>query len=120
MTESLSAKTQAIFEELVKGRGERFDPSRNAGEIESAISSALAEDVDHVRAADIAFHLSDWIADGAFLVALQLFPERFTAEEIRGGVQGYLIHAPNHIAAAAHLAGWPIRDVFKVGLKLDD
>jgi hypothetical protein len=26
-----------------------------------------------------------------------------------------LIHAPNHLAAAAKLAGWPVRDVFGVG-----
>jgi hypothetical protein len=76
--------------------------------------------MDTGHAADIAFHLSDWAEDAAFLIALHLFPERFTVKEIHEGVVALLIHAPNHIAAAAHLAGWPLRDVFGVGLKLDD
>jgi hypothetical protein len=53
----------------------------------------------------IAFHLTDWNAEAAFIVALHLFPERFTAEQIREGADSLLIHAPNHMAAAAHLAG---------------
>jgi hypothetical protein len=53
------------------------------------------------------------------LVAVQMYPERFTAEEVRAGVQAFLIHAPNHVAAAAHLSGWPLRDVFGIGLELD-
>ncbi|MGH2548563.1 MAG: hypothetical protein ACRDHN_04190 [Thermomicrobiales bacterium] len=63
---------------------------------------------------DIAFHLTDWAADAAFLVALHLFPERFTAEEIADGIESFLIHAPNHVAAAAVLSGWPPKDIFGV------
>jgi hypothetical protein len=38
-----------------------------------------------------------------FIAALLLFPERFTAEEIRSGILDFLIHAPDHLTAAAKL-----------------
>ena len=66
-------------------------------------------------ASDIAFHLSEWNGDAWFIVAVFLFPDRFTAAEIRDGITGFLVHAPNHIAAAAKLAGWPVEDVIRVG-----
>ena len=67
------------------------------------------------QAAELAFHLSDWRSDGAFLVALSLAPERFTPAEVADGVMAFLIHAPNHVAAAAKLAGFPVSDIFEVG-----
>lgn len=54
----------------------------------------------------IGFHLIDWQAEAAFIVALALYPERFTDEEIREGVEGFLIHAPSHVVEAARLAGF--------------
>jgi hypothetical protein len=65
---------------------------------------------------DLAFHLSDWKADAAFLLALHLAPERFSREEVKEGIAQFLIHAPNHVAAAAKLGGWPIQDVFGIGV----
>jgi hypothetical protein len=115
-TETFLRKVRTIFDELA---GERAPKLGMNGAL-SVIAAALADDFGPERAADIGFHLSDWGEDAAFLVALHLFPERFTVEEIRDGVTALLIHAPNHIAAAAHLAGWPLHDVFRVGLKLDD
>ena len=109
-------KVRTILDELVGDRA--LNLGRNGAR--DVISAALAEELGVERAADVGFHLSDWGEDAAFLVALHLFPEQFTVEEIRDGVTALLIHAPNHIAAAAHLAGWPLRDVFEVGLKLDD
>jgi hypothetical protein len=67
------------------------------------------------RAYDLAFHLSDWRADAAFLMALHLAPARFNAEEVKEGLTQFLVHAPNHVAAAAKLAGWPVEDVFGIG-----
>jgi hypothetical protein len=79
-----------------------------------AIQRAFAE-MPAQESFDLAFHLSDWRADAAFLMALQLAPERFTAAEVRAGVTAFLVHAPNHLAAAAKLGGWPIEDVFGIG-----
>jgi hypothetical protein len=64
---------------------------------------------------DLAFHLSDWRADAAFLLALHLAPDRFSLEEVKEGVTQFLMHAPNHVVAAAKLGGWPVEDVFGIG-----
>lgn len=115
------AKVAAIFRELVGERATRLDGGRHNRDSVAIIARALspsAEDgasPDDGRARDIAFHLSDWASDAAFIVATQLFPERFTAAEIADGVEGFLIHAPNHVAAAAVLGGHPIDDIFEVG-----
>jgi len=115
-TETFRQKAKSIFLELARERAARL----GVNGAQDVIAAALADGLGLERAADVAFHLSDWAQDAAFLVALHLFPERFAAEEIRDGVLALLIHVPNHIAAGAHLSGWPIRDVFNVGLKLDD
>jgi hypothetical protein len=70
----------------------------------SVIASALANEYGP-KAKAIAFHMADWNSDAAFVVAVHLFPERFTAEEIAAGVRMFLIHAPNHIRAACVLTG---------------
>ena len=70
----------------------------------SVIASALADDFGD-KAEDIAFHMADWNSDAAFIVAVHLFPERFTKEEIAAGIGLFLAHAPNHIRAACGLSG---------------
>jgi hypothetical protein len=114
-TETFRRKVRTIFSELAGERAPKLE--RNGAE--NVIAAALTDEFGLERAFDVAFHLSDWGEDAAFLVALHLYPERFTVEEIREGVLAFVIHAPNHIAAAAHLSEWPISDVFKVGLTTD-
>jgi hypothetical protein len=46
----------------------------------------------------------DWNGEAAFIVALLLYPERFSSDEIEAGITGFLIHAPNHIPAALKIA----------------
>jgi hypothetical protein len=110
-------KVATILAEIAGDRAARLSGLNPAS---TFLVNALVPETTVEKAADIAFHLTDWAADAAFLVAVQLYPERFTDEEIREGVLAFIIHAPNHVAAAAHLSGWPVRDVFKVGLKLVD
>ena len=57
--------------------------------------------------------MMDWHGDAVFLIALSLFPERFTDEEIRQGVIWFLIHAGYHIPEAADLIMYPIRSHFR-------
>jgi hypothetical protein len=64
---------------------------------------------------DVAFHLSDWREDAAALLAVSLAPEHFTPEEIEECLMGFLIHVPNHVLAAANLAGFPASDIFETG-----
>lgn len=106
------AKTREIFAELVaETAGQNWADGFKCltGAIEPAL---IADEIDEQVAKDIAFHLSDWCDDARFLVALQLFPDRFTQEEISSGVMAFLIHAPNHVATAAKLYGFPVEDIF--------
>ncbi len=81
------------------------------------IAGALArhgEGAVSPHAHDVAFHLTDWVEEAAFILALRLFPDRFTPEEIADGIACFLLHVPNHVAAAAVLAGHPPEDIFGV------
>ena len=106
-------KAKAILAGAFPDREDRLDGGRPATETMDAIRSALEPEFGIERASEIAFHMADWNADAAFILAVHLFPERFTEEEIEDGVRLFLIHAPNHIAEAARLAGCPAEDVFR-------
>lgn len=114
---SVAQKVAVIFRELAGERASAVDGSRFPANVTSTITAAImGDDADEAKilhADEIAFHLTDWSAEAAFLVALHLFPERFTKEEIEEGVLAFLIHAPNHIVAAARLSGHPVEDIFK-------
>jgi hypothetical protein len=116
-TPSVREKVEAIFRELAGDRAATLEATSLPAGITSTITAALAAedagDDEILHADEIAFHLTDWSSEAAFLVALHLFPERFTPEEIREGVQAFLIHAPHHIIAAARLAGHPADDIFR-------
>lgn len=109
------AKVTAIFRELVGDRAVRLDASRHNADVIATIAQALSPSPGDRRAHVIAFHLSDWASDAAFIVAAQLFPDRFTPAEIADGVEAFLVHVPNHIAAAAALSRHPIQEIFIVG-----
>jgi len=103
--DSCRAKVEAIFRELVGERAQRVSATSLPAESVAAIAASYAPDIALQRAQDIAFHLSDWAGDAAFLIALHLFPDRFTPDEIQAGIGMFFVHAPYHIAEAAALAG---------------
>jgi len=74
---SVRRKVDAIFAELVGDRAKRLDGSVMAEPAMSAVGTALGEQYGE-KAHDIAFHMADWNSDAAFIVAVHLFPERFT------------------------------------------
>jgi hypothetical protein len=111
---SAREKVAAIFRELAGEKAERLDGSRYLADVNSRITTAIAssqEEADVLNADQVGFHLIDWQADAAFIVALALYPDRFTDEEVREGVDAFLIHAPSHAVEAARLAGVPISDL---------
>ena len=55
----------------------------------------------------------NWHGDAKFILALSLFPERFTDAEIRQGVIWFLVHAGHHIPEAERLIMFPIRSHFR-------
>jgi hypothetical protein len=103
--ESVCRKVLDIFARLVGDRAVRLDGSVIATPAMHAITEALAGEHGLEKANDIGFHMADWNSDAAFIVALHLFPERFTPEEINAGLGLFLVHAPNHIREACRLTG---------------
>jgi hypothetical protein len=113
-SKSFRTKVTEIFREFVGERAEILCSGLCDGQIYNRIADALVSesDIGEEVAKDIGFHLSDWHSDAAFIVALHLFPERFTPAEIEAGTADFLMHAPNHFAAAATLYGFPVDDIF--------
>jgi hypothetical protein len=114
--DTVREKVGAIFRELAGERARTLDGTILPAAITSAITAALssedATEREILHKDEIAFHLTDWNYDAAFLVALHLFPERFTPDEIRAGVGLFLVHVPSHVIAAARLSGNSTDDVF--------
>ena len=109
--ESATQKVETLFAELVgpeRARRLRADVPSSATTL---VTQALAESRDLLLADQIAFNVTDWQADAAFLVAIHLFPERFTPEEIAAGVESLLIHVPSHALTAARLSGHEAADL---------
>jgi hypothetical protein len=116
MPELENNKVIAIFQELAGDRAFKLRGTHYPADINTRITTALtnetASDSEVLRQDGVGFHLVDWNEDAAFIVALILFPERFTDEEIRDGVESFLIHAPAHILEAARLAGYSTKNIF--------
>jgi len=112
--DSFRQKVDALLSELFADRATRLREP-DAQQTRDTLARALSADYPPDVAREIAFHLVDWASDAAFVLAVHLFPERFTPEELVAGVDMLLIHAPNHLAAAAKLAGHPVEDIFEVG-----
>lgn len=115
----VSQKVQVIFREVVGDLAERLSGDRHLTDVKTRIASALSgeepSEEDILQNDRVAFHVIDWQAEAAFIVALALFPDRFSDEEIRDGVEDLLIHAPAHILEAARLVGRPTENIFLEG-----
>jgi hypothetical protein len=103
--DSVREKVSAIFRELVGSRERELDGSVESVQTKRAIAAALAQSYDADTATKVALHMSDWNSDAAFIVALHLFPERFTPDEIEAGMGLFLVHTPNHVREACRLTG---------------
>jgi hypothetical protein len=101
---SVQRKVDEIFRQMAGERAQRLDGSVVAAAAMTAMAAAYEGENPSV-AQDIGFHMADWNSDAAFIVALHLFPERFTPSEVRAGVGLFLCHAPNHIREACRLTG---------------
>jgi len=109
--DSVRKKVEAIFIELAGERDIHF--RRHSYQVvRDAIASAYSADRPPEIAQEIAFHMNDWCDDAAFIVALHLYPERFTPEEIEAGIGLLCAHVPAHVIAAARLTGFPTEDLF--------
>lgn len=72
--------------------------------------------LDAAAARDVAFHLTDWLDDLERLQRFYAEPEGGEPGEIADLLLQFLLHVPEHVAAAKKLAtGFPVTDVFEVG-----
>ena len=67
-------------------------------------------------AREVAFHLTDSLDDLSAFFAFCSHPGSHTPAQVNEMLLGFLLHAPNHIAAAAkRYADCPVSDIFGVG-----
>lgn len=90
----------------------------DASVVSQAIERALEADgygTPEIRH-DIAFHMTDWLADLEKWHAYCQSPETLDADQTTELLIGFLVHVPNHLAAASKLmTGIPVMDIFEVG-----
>ncbi len=91
-----------------------FDEAR----IQRAIVGALESyDFAPEVSQDVAFHMTDWLSDMEQWDAFCQNPDSLSPDDVHTLLIRFLIHAPNHIAAAHKLfLGYPLEDIFEVGI----
>lgn len=66
-------------------------------------------------AEDVAFHMTDWLDDLEAYARFCADPGSMSDEAVGEMLTGFLVHVPNHLAAAGKLyTGIPVTDVFGV------
>lgn len=102
-------KVLEIFRGLVGDKADKLSATHFPADINDRITSALAKenpewtDEEIIKNDQIGMNLVDWHRDAAFIVALTLFPERFTDKEIQDEIRSLIIHVPAHIKEAESL-----------------
>lgn len=86
--------------------------------VQSKIASAFAASgIPADSARDIAFHMTDWRSDLEAMIKIWEQADRMSDDEISELLYAFLVHVPEHVAAAAKLSGCgSIQDTFNVGV----
>jgi len=88
----------------------------DAAAVRERIEAALRAEHGEVTAREVAFHMTDWLADLDAFHGLCANPSSRSPADIERLLIGFLYHVPEHVAAAATLLlDYPIRDIFGVG-----
>src|SRR6266545_1138982 len=70
---------------------------------------------------DVAFHMTDWLDDLDAYCRFCADPSRLSDAEVGELLTGFLVHVPNHVAAASKLyTGVPVTDIFGVSATSED
>ncbi|MEZ0385798.1 MAG: hypothetical protein ACAI34_01930 [Verrucomicrobium sp.] len=105
-------KTAQIFQELCPNHYKNLlDPLRPKSteigqELAERVSRVFAERFGQEKAREFAIHVTGFPSDTAFLVALFLFPERFTDDEVAAGIRCFGIEASHHAVAIAKMLNY--------------
>ena len=86
--------------------------------VQSKIAGAFAASgVSVGTARDIAFHMTDWRSDLEAITKIWEQADQLSEDKITELVYAFLVHVPEHVAAAAKLSDCgSIRDIFDVGV----
>jgi len=91
-----------------------FDASIIRKCIEDAARSEAELSVEIAR--DVSFHMTDWLDDLALYVDFCRNPLAFSPAQVNDLLIKFLVHVPNHVAAASKLyTDIPVTDVFGIG-----
>jgi hypothetical protein len=91
-----------------------FDAEAIRSRIEDSARSEA--ELSAAEARDVAFHMTDWLGDLAAFVRFCEEPSRLSSAQINELLTDFLVHVPNHVAAASKLlVDMPVSDVFGVG-----
>lgn len=101
--------------------GKRMTPDNATPAEFKVVESARRLGLSNDDAVDVGFHMYDWLSDLEKFWAFTQDAESLTPEELDKMLINFLVHAPNHIAAAAKLyTGNGLVDIFDVGICEDD
>ena len=91
--------------------------SYDDGKIAKSLVVALKDlEMQPDQISDAVFHMTDWLSDLAAWHSYCENPELLSVEEIQNLLMNFLVHVPNHVAAAGKIiAGIPVEDIFNVG-----
>lgn len=64
---------------------------------------------------DVAFHMTDWLDDLQAFSRFCADPSSLSDSEVSELLTDFLVHVPNHVAAAGKLyTGVPVTDIFQI------
>lgn len=110
---SANARKGAIHRRLTVGPGSIPEMKRLSVRLERALR---ARGYSPFVSQETAFHMVDWLGNLMDLHDLYTGRSRWTSERVEKILIGFLVHVPNHVAAAAKvLADSPVSDLFEVG-----
>jgi hypothetical protein len=90
----------------------------DAAEIRERIRSVVASEAELPEAVanDVAFHMTDWLDDLEAYRSFCAAPHSLSDEALYKLLIQFLVHVPNHVAAASKLfMDIPVTDIFEVG-----
>ena len=97
----------------------KFDPQA----IRARIAEVARRDMElsDAVADDVAFHMTDWLNDLDAYSRFCADPKGMSDAEVGELLTGFLVHVPNHLAAASKLyTGVPVTDIFQIGATTED
>ena len=95
-----------------------YDPDTIRARIEETLSEIEFEPRPLIH--DVAFHMTDWLEDLGRWHRFCAQPDSMDAAEVNELLHEFLLHVPNHLAAASKLfLDIPVADIFEVGATKD-